>query len=77
MDRRQNPNLEILELTVARLGPLSDQMVWEGVQQAPLLSVIAEPTRPTGGSGEGSVRSQNRGTISGVSDEYGERAEPC
>lgn len=44
MDRRQNPNIEILELTVARLGPLSDQMVFLGGCATGLL--ITDPAAP-------------------------------
>lgn len=44
MLRRQNPNLEILELTVARLGPLADQMVFLGGCATGLL--LTDPAAP-------------------------------
>jgi hypothetical protein len=44
MVRRQNPNLEILELTVAQLGPLADQMVFLGGCATGLL--LTDPAAP-------------------------------
>lgn len=44
MVRRQNPNFEILELAVARLGALSDQMVFLGGCATGLL--ITDPAAP-------------------------------
>jgi hypothetical protein len=44
MVRRQNPNLEILELAVARLGPLSDRMVFLGGCATGLL--LTDPAAP-------------------------------
>lgn len=44
MVRRQNPNLDILELTVARLGSLADQMVFLGGCATGLL--LTDPAAP-------------------------------
>lgn len=44
MVRAQNPNLEILELAVERLGPLADQMVFLGGCATGLL--ITDPAAP-------------------------------
>jgi len=44
MARAQNPNLEILELAVERLGPLADKMVFLGGCATGLL--ITDPAAP-------------------------------
>jgi len=49
MNRKQNPNLQILELAVAALGPLTDQMVFVGGCATGLLitDAAAPPIRVT------------------------------